>query len=466
MTTRSHPVHHRTGAAAATSTRWRWPCLALLWGLAACAPTVETTAPTSGATWYVALGGDDAAAGSIDHPFASLPRAQQAAAPGDTVLIRGGTYRMQERQLAERKDIYARIVAFDKSGTPGHPITYRAYLGEEPVFDCAQVKPAGLRIVAFFVAGSWLHFDGLTVTGVQVTIRTHTQSICFENEGSHNVYERLRMHDGQAIGIYSVRGSDNLFLNCDAWANWDSTSEDGKGGNVDGFGCHPPKGSTGNVFRGCRAWFNSDDGYDCINAHEAVTFENCWAFSNGLGVHGEKLGDGNGFKAGGYGSLAAERLPIPIPRHVVRGCLAVGNRAHGIYTNHHVGGCDWFNNTAYRNGANFSLLGRLADNRTDVPGGGNRVRNNLSFGSRTLIADFDPAHNEADHNSFAPDLPLSARDFISLDEAQLTRPRQADGSLPVITLLHLAEGSALIDAGVDVGLPFRGERPDLGAFEY
>ena len=160
-----------------------------------------------------------------------------------------------------------------------------------------------------------------------MTLKGHTQSICFENDGGHNIYERLSMHDGQAIGIYSVRGSDNLFLNCDAYRNHDVTSEGGKGGNVDGFGCHPPEGGTGNVFRGCRAWFNSDDGYDCIGAREPVTFENCWAFYNGYSTKFERLADGNGFKAGGYGTTPADRLPQPIPRHTVRFCLAVGNKA-------------------------------------------------------------------------------------------------------------------------------------------
>lgn len=430
----------------------------------ACLPGGETAPASPGSIWYVAITGSDSAIGSIDHPFATLTRAQQAVVPGDTVLVRGGTYRMTEAQIAEKKGIYASIFSLGKSGTPGKPITYRAYPGEEPVFDCALVKPA-LRITAFHVSASWIHLEGLTVTGVQVVITEHTQSICFENAGSNNVFARLRMHHGQAIGIYSVKGSDNLFLNCDAWANWDHTSENGKGGNVDGFGCHPAKGSTGNVFRGCRAWWNSDDGYDCINAHEAVVFENCWAFANGLGENGEKLADGNGFKAGGYGTLAAERLPKPIPRHVVRGCVAVGNRAHGFYANHHPGGGDWFNNTAFRNGANFSMLGRLMDNRTDVPGTGHRLRNNLSHGSRSLITQFDPTHNELDHNSFAPEIALSERDFISLDDTQLKLSRQADGSLPAMIFLHLAEGSALIDAGVEVGLPFRGPRPDLGAFE-
>jgi pectate lyase len=60
---------------------------------------------------------------------------------------------------------------------------------------------------------------------------------------------------------------------------------------------------------------------------------------------------------------------------------------------------------------------------------------------------------------------LSDKDFISIDESELVLPRQANGDLPVIRLLRLAPGSALIDKGVDVGYPFHGVAPDLGAFE-
>jgi pectate lyase-like protein len=254
----------------------------------------------------------------------------------------------------------------DKSGVPGQPITYRAYSDEKPVFDCSTVKPRGQRVSAFYVSGSWLHLQGLEVTGVQVTIKTHTQSICFESQGSHNIFESLSMHDGQAIGIYHVRGSDNLFLNCDAWSNWDSTSEDGNGGNVDGFGCHPTKGSTGNLFRGCRAWFNSDDG---------------------------------------------------------------------------------------------------ADNRTDVDGTGHTLINNLSHGSRRDLIAINMSKCELSGNSFTHGLKLSDKDFLSLDESELIQPRQPNGRLPIINLLRPANGSPLIDAGVNHGLPFQGTKPDIGAIE-
>jgi hypothetical protein len=437
----------------------------LLTILCLCSIVATIPAAARGGIWYVSPSGDDAASGSIEQPFATVQRAQQSVAAGDTVFIRGGRYRLREDQIASRRRVFARVIVLDQSGAPGRAISYRAYEDEKPVFDCSEVKPAGQRITVFHVTGSWLHLQGLEVTGVQVTMKRHTQSICFESNGSHNVFERLSMHDGQAIGIYHVRGSDNLFLNCDAWNNWDYTSEDGKGGNVDGFGCHPSKGSTGNVFRGCRAWFNSDDGYDCITAAESVTFESCWAFYNGFSPKFERTGDGNGFKAGGYGTAPPNRLPNPTPRHVVRLCVAVGNKNSGFYANHHPGGGDWLNNTAYRNGINFNMLCRTADNRTDVDGYGHNLRNNLSYGSRAAVRRLDVAKCDLANNSFDLDLKLSDGDFVSLDEGELFHLRQANGDLPKVGLMRPQKRSALIDAGIDVGLPFRGANPDLGAFE-
>ena len=302
------------------------------------------------ATYYVAPDGSDENAGNREAPFATIQRAQTAAAPGDTVWIRGGTYPMTEAQIARRQRGRSHVVFLDKSGTKDQPIRYWAAEGESPVFDFSAVKPARQRVHAFRVEGSWLHLKGLTVVGVQVTITGHTQSICFDNDGSNNLYEQLTMRDGQAIGFWLGRGSDNLILSCDAYRNHDHTSEDRRGGNVDGFGFHVPKGSVNNVFRGCRAWFNSDDGFDFINTSEAVTAENCWSFYNGFDPEFKSLADGSGFKAGGFARRPASELPRPIPRHVVRQCLAVRNKNSGFYANHHPGGLDWFNNTAFRNG--------------------------------------------------------------------------------------------------------------------
>jgi len=219
---------------------------------------------------------------------------------------------MSEAQIVRKERPYAYVTFLDKSGVPGRRINYWAYPGERPVFDFSHVKPAGFRVTAFRVNGSWLHLKGLEVIGVQVTITTHTQSICFDNQGGENIYELLGMHDGMAIGLWIGNGANNLVLNCDAYRNFDNVSENRRGGNVDGFGFHGRKGSVNNVFRGCRAWFNSDDGFDFINSAEVATIENCWAFYNGYTPNFDELADGNGFKGGGHAGTPVDRLPDPI----------------------------------------------------------------------------------------------------------------------------------------------------------
>lgn len=435
-------------------------------------------APVYASVWYVSPSGDEAGTGTFEAPFAGIQKAQSVAQPGDTVYLRGGTYHMDVSQVAQYKDIWAYVHLMDKSGLPGCPIRYWAYPGETPVFDFSAVKPQGYRIHAFQVVGSYLHFKGFEVVGVQVTILEHTQSECFHNEGSHNTYEQLSMHDGQAIGFYLTKGSHNLVLNCDAYNNADVTSENKKGGNVDGFGAHPSKGSVGNVFRGCRAWFNSDDGFDCISASEGVIFDQCWAYGNGYTPSYASMGDGSGFKVGGHGAAPSSinRLPAVIPSHTVTRCLAYRNKANGFYANHHVEtGNTWLNNTAFKNKVNFNMLSqRIVHPGTDsaytedVPGIRHMLHNNLSY-SPTSAHVSNLGTSTESHNSFSADMNLSlgAVDFQSaLETVLMPAKRQPDGSLPLIGFMRPKAGSSQVDKGIDVGLPFVGSAPDLGAFEW
>ncbi|GGB18052.1 right-handed parallel beta-helix repeat-containing protein [Puia dinghuensis] len=389
------------------------------------------------AVLYIAPDGNDKNPGTISQPFATLQKAQSAVRPGDTVYIRGGIYHMTEAQISRIERIYACVTFLDKNGHRGRYINYWAYPGEKPVFDYSAVKPAGLRVAAFYVTGSWIHLKGFEVTGVQVTIKTHTQSECFENHGSNNIYEQLSMHDGMAIGFYLLEGAGNLILNCDAYRNFDYYSENGRGGNTDGFGCHPAAGGKGNIFRGCRAWFNSDDGYDVINSHEATTFDHCWAFYNGFTPDFTSEGDGNGFKGGGYGHRPASEIPDPIPQTTVQFCVAVRNKASGFYSNHHPAGGFWYNNTAYKNNIDFNMLNREPNgDNINVPGFKHVLKNNLGYKGSRELANIDTAACTLTNNSFDSPQTLTDADFISLDESQLTAPRQAGGSLPDITFLH------------------------------
>ena len=420
--------------------------------------------------FYVAPQGNDANDGTLAKPLETIKRAQELASSGDVVYIRGGYYTMREEQIAQKKGIWAYVTKLDKNG-----ISYLAYQNEIPVFDYKNVKPKDCRVIAFMVQGDKIHIKGVEVVGVQVTIQKHTQSECFEVRGSNNTLEQLKMHDNMAIGVYMLSGSNNLILNCDAYNNWDSVSEGGRGGNTDGFGCHLQKGSINNVLRGCRAWFNSDDGFDLISNAEPVVIENCWAFYNGYSAGFVGRADGNGFKAGGYGKGNRPYNDImenyaPIPKNTIRFCLAVKNKQSGFYANHHLEGNYWYNNTAYLNKRNYNMVNCLALNPTDFgtdgPGWNHEMVNNLGFEATSAeLTDIDKSRCVLKNNYFDLKVSVTKADFLSLDEKLLMAPRQADGSLPNTDFLKLARASDLIDAGVNIGFSFKGQAPDLGCFE-
>jgi hypothetical protein len=419
---------------------------------------------------YVAPTGSDANPGTVEQPLESLQKAQGLAGPGDTVYVRGGIYKVRQDQISKVvSNLFACLTYLDKSGTADRTIKYWAYPGERPVFDFSAVKPANQRVTGIYVVGSYIHIKGLEMTGVQVTITTHTESYCIYSQGSHNIFERISMHDNVGTGLRHYNGGYNLFLNCDSYRNRDSVSEDKVGSNTDGFGCHPNSSGAGNVFRGCRSWFNSDDGYDIIRAGSAVVFDSCWSFYNGYSTSFQNLGDGNGFKAGGYAYDPASKIPTPVPRNTIEFCIAVGNKANGFDSNHHLNGNYWYNNTAYKNDVDFNMVNRKspeADSSIWEFGYNHVLKNNLSYKARSsATAYIDTSKNTLSHNSF--DLGLSITDigFVSLDESQLAAPRKSDGSLPDIDFLKPAPGSALVDAGVNIGFAFSGKAPDIGALE-
>ena len=159
------------------------------------------------------------------------------------------------------------------------------------------------------------------------------------------------------------------------------------------------------------------------------------------------------FKAGGYGMRSKVKMPNEIPHHVVKNCLAYKNKNKGFYANHHLGGISWFNNTGYQNPSNFCMLNRKsAGEIVDVDGYDHIIRNNLSYKPRAAgkhIVDVNREECMIINNSFLPvDMTVGEDDFVSLDPAQLTLPRKADGSLPDIDFLKLKRNSKLYDAGI------------------
>jgi uncharacterized protein (TIGR03437 family) len=72
-----------------------------------------------GASYYVSPTGNDAFAGTLDKPFATIQFAVNHLTPGDVLFVRGGSY--------------SETVTVRQSGTAGAPITIQAYPGECPI---------------------------------------------------------------------------------------------------------------------------------------------------------------------------------------------------------------------------------------------------------------------------------------------------------------------------------------------
>nr|WP_165959808.1 right-handed parallel beta-helix repeat-containing protein [Nonomuraea longispora] len=236
---------------------------------------LTTTSAAAGAVYYVAPNGNDSAAGTQTAPWATIARAQAAAQPGDTVYLRGGTY-TYTRANSTCASQTARVdaITLSKNGSSGNPLRYWAYPGEKPVFDFSRMTD-NCRIKGFSVTGSYVHLKGLEARGVPQNNKQNAESWGIWVSGSNNVFELIDTHHHMGTGLFINGGGGNLVLNSDSHDNYDPNSSDGPGENADGFGAHyTPAGRPANVFRGCRAWWNADDGYDLISTYSPVTIEN------------------------------------------------------------------------------------------------------------------------------------------------------------------------------------------------
>ncbi|MDE7146608.1 MAG: right-handed parallel beta-helix repeat-containing protein [Duncaniella sp.] len=420
--------------------------------------------PLSADVLYMAPDGDDSASGAIDAPLATFPAAYARMEGGDTLYFRGGTYHVTDGQVMKYDKNYAYVFALEKAGTPGSKTCFMGYPGERPVFDFSALQLDGRhRFAAFYLGADNLHLRNFDIVGVPVRVLGHTQSECVAaRKGSDCIVENIAMHDGMAIGYYQTAGSNNLVLNCDAYNNYDDYSEGAYGGNVDGFGFHLGSPEyTGNVIRNCRAWRNSDDGFDLINCKAPVEIDHCWAFYNGFKptanpadtVTFESAGDGNGFKAGGYGMKPGKtKCPDIVPRYYIHHCVAYHNKANGLYSNHHLGGSRWENNSSWDNRGNYNMVNRKSEREVvDVPGYGHELTGNVSYtyadGMRSgHLVNCDMTRSSLVNNSFAPAdsaVTVTGDMFVSVDPAELFLPRDADGNLPRINFLRAKTGSPI-----------------------
>lgn len=283
----------------------------------------------------VGVSGNDA---SALRPL-DLQTAVQAAQPGQTVVVKEGRYRLTSPLRIKRS----------VSGTEESPI----YLIADPAAKTRPVLDFTGAADGILLDGSWWYIAGVDVTGAKgegVSIAGH-----------HNTLDRVDAYHNQATGVQISRSSRvdatidqwpsyNTVLNCTSYGNADPGYSD-----ADGFAAKLTAG-VGNVFDGCVAYHNADDGWDLYAKAEfgpigKVVVKNCVSYANGYLEDGTNAGDGNGFKLGGESITAY---------HELRDSYSFNNKNCGITCN----SCpdiQLFNSVSYNNEKNnINLYTKLA----------------------------------------------------------------------------------------------------------
>ena len=186
-------------------------------------------------------------------------------------------------------------------------------------------------------------------------------------------------------------------------------------------------------------------------------FENCWSFWNGyIPDTFSEAGNGLGFKLGGKTAPAT----TDILRYLYNS-ISFQNRTAGFDAQ--PDGSDLYFSTLYYNCSAYANghYGFVCDwySEADI------LKNCTSFlnGTKDFLYNSSTIFS---NNSWNSGISITNADFISINTAGVDGVRETDGSLPKLDFLHLAAGSDLIDAGIDVGLPFYGTAPDIGYSEY
>ncbi|WP_431800483.1 bacterial Ig-like domain-containing protein [Halobacillus andaensis] len=253
--------------------------------------------------------------GTEDHPV-DLDTAVEYVLPGQKIVLSDGDYvRDSKLEIAKYND-----------GAKDSMKYLEAEDGARPVIDFDK-KSEGVVL-----SGDYWHVKGIDFA------RSAGNTKGFTVGGNDNIVEESRFYEHGDTGLQISRTdtdapkeewpSNNLILNSESFDNRDPSDN-----NADGFAAKLTSGEN-NVFLGCIAHHNIDDGWDLYTkagtgAIGPVLIEDSIAYENGALTDGT-VGDGdkNGFKLGGEG--------IHVP-HILRDSIAFNNGADGVTSNSNPG---------------------------------------------------------------------------------------------------------------------------------
>ena len=284
---------------------------------------------------------DAKGSGSKEDPM-SIYDAVKYVMPSQQIVLTEGTYKL-ESPLKIARGI---------NGTADQMI----YMVADPDAKTRPVIDFQGLCTGMTIGGDYWYFKGFDVTG------SADGQKGLQVSGNHNTLDQIETYHNGNTGLqisrlnvtdtYAEWPSYNLILNCTSYGNADKGYED-----ADGFAAKLTVGD-GNVFDGCIAHHNADDGWDLFAKVQtgsigSVTIKNSIAYANGYLEDGTNAGNGNGFKMGG------DSMP---GSHVLENSIAFANKAKGIDSNScpdiRVKNCTSINNQ----GANVAFYTNSAKN--------------------------------------------------------------------------------------------------------
>ncbi len=376
---------------------------------------------------YVSPDGKDGNLGTKESPL-DINTAVKYAQPGQFIYLLNGRYTGSGVTIAR-----------SVSGTKESPITMVAETPGKVIFDGQGIK----------LVGNYWHIYGIYVyypsaVGIQISGNYNTIEMCTV-EGSKNTGVQISREGSaeQVNGLkYLLWPSYNLVKNVESFDNCDPGRND-----ADGFAAKLTSGE-GNVFYGCIAHHNIDDGWDLfakaisgnigkVTIINSVAYNNGWLSYEDTTAPGYSYGEGNGFKLGGNDLKGG---------HSLENSVAFNNGAKGITSNscpdNVILNSISFNNNVASSGYNVGL-NKKASNLMEW-----KVDGLISYSTTTSTADLIPfslssptnyIHNgTASYNSLGEKAEESW--FVNTD-VTIKPTRNEDGTINMHGLLELTDAA-------------------------
>jgi hypothetical protein len=447
----------------------------------------------SGNTYFVEVYGNDNNSGNYDNPWQSWQKAFDTARAGDIVYFTDGIW-------YENKEVtHNPYAGHGYRGTTQEPIYFRNFPGAKPILDFSKHTQTHGTLVGLSLSNSNnINVKGLTVRNLHQYAEQQWIAGIATSNITKLTFENV-VSSGHGGSGFFIGGYDILNLtNCDSRDNIDYTSTGIPGGRADGFNIASGGLDTDThkiaYITGCRAYNNSDDGFD-LSTTKQFKMADSWSFYNG-----RLQGDGVAFK------VAYSNMRNPQERRI-QNCIAAYNTHAGfaaLNLLHETDGpvCEYLNNFVYKSETGFqSSPGTW--NFTSYLTGNDIMKNNIVYDTNASYVDLRqawlyaewygyPDYVTASNNTWRlkrtaspwvelnPAYSVTNSDFTNLDVSQLFALRKSDGSLPDITFGQLASDSDLVDGGTIVTgyhcatkgahpqencKVWYGNAPDLGPFE-